>query len=284
MMYGDQNGFMNQGMQQQWGGVQQNQPKQMNYLTPEEIQKIMKKENQFSLALTETEVLRAFCNHRKTDGSDALIENPVDGTCRCEICGYTFKPLDAHGTGREQIEAAVSDTLDLLQTIKMIFVDMPADVAREYFQIIPLIEKIPDLFDRAVKNYSKHETFNPYVNSGKNLGTAQLFAALTGFFGGQPYGGQQMYQQPQQFNGQPNGFYQQPMSNGFGYMGGAGYNGQPGYQPQTNNFQTNYGQPGWGQTAPQQPQPQQSTTGQAPTESTSTNNGTETNVTATFKA
>ena len=46
-------------------GMQPNQvPQIKNNLSQEEIQKLMKKENEFSLALTETEILRAQCNHR----------------------------------------------------------------------------------------------------------------------------------------------------------------------------------------------------------------------------
>lgn len=235
----------------QYQGAPQQQDRQKNFLSQAEIERLMKKQNQFSLALSEEDKLRAFCNHIRSDGSgkDALVQNP-DGTYTCQICGYTFKPLDAQATTRESLQAAVNDIDDVLQTIKLLFIDLDPNVAKEYFQIIPLIEKIPDLFDLAVKNYSKHDNINLFVNGKRNLGTAQTFANLAAFLNGAPQQGgfQQAYGAP--YGQQPQ--YQNPYSNGFGTYGTPQQ--APGYQPQSQGFAYNPGQ--YTAQAPQQAAPQ----------------------------
>ena len=236
------NGFM------QGQGVQYNpgfqQHRLHNVLTGDEIAELMKSGNQFSLAITEKDKKRAACNHQKADGTGDALTEDVDGRVVCGICGYKFKPLNAYQTTKESLQAAVDDINDVLQTIKLIWFDIDSTVAREYFQIIPLIEKIPELFEIAAKNYVKHESSMPWGNNTRNMSTMQAFAMISNMLnGGMP----NMYQQPQQMAwgyNQPNpNMYQQPAgninpTNGFGYPGAA----PAGYQAQTQGFQTIYGQ------------------------------------------
>lgn len=232
------------------GGAAQPQ-KIYNVLTNEEIQKLITKENQFSLQLTATEVLRAKCNHRRADGlDDAIEEDPITGISKCNICGYEFKPVDAN-TSIEQIQDAVTTILDMIQTTKLLYIDIPKEAAAEYYQIIPLIEKLPKLFEFAVKNYAKHTQYNPYQYNNKNMSTMQLFNALVGGLNPgytaqpqmapqQPVAPQPManpYMAPQAAPyGMPYGApYGMPASNGFGYMpqtAGFQYNPNPVAAPQ----------------------------------------------------
>jgi hypothetical protein len=202
--------------------------------------------------------------------------------------------LTTQVTTPDVIKGSVNDILDLLQTIKLIYFDIDSNVAREYFQIIPLIEKIPMLFEIAVKNYTKHENFSPWDINNRNMATLQGFSMLRSMLEGGGFGS--VYQNPQQgFQQQyynPNfqqmnnpGMYQQqqqPMNNGmnqpnngFGYPGA----GMPpaGYQAQTNGYQTMYGQP------QQQPMEQPVNTQQPDAASVSSDGSTKT-VTASFKA
>ena len=287
------NGFMNgQGMQFN-PNFQQKQVR--NILTDDEIQELMKTGNQFSLAITEKDKKRAVCNHRmkSKDGSqDALIDNP-DGTVSCAICGYTFKPLTTQVTTPDVIKGSVNDILDLLQTIKLIYFDIDGNVAREYFQIIPLIEKIPMLFEIAVKNYTKHENFSPWDINNRNMATLQGFSMLRSMLEGGGFGNmyqnpQQGFQQQQYYNpnfqqmNNPGGMYQQqpmdmnqPNNNGFGYMGAGMAPG--GYQAQTNGYQTMYGQP-------QQQMDQSVANTQQPDAASVSSDGSTKTVTASFKA
>lgn len=261
MMYGDNsqqfagngwnNGFVGMGNPAFATPPQPNQVKQMNVLTQDEIQRLMVKKNEFSLMVSEEDKLRAACNHRRADGlGDALIEED-DGICRCEICGYRFQPVDGNSMTEKDIQDSVNLVTDILQTIKMIYIDLDPTVIREYYQILPMLNKIPELFKLAVQDYARHEKYNPlFANSSRNMNTAQMFAALTGFFNG----ANNVYQAPQyQQQYAPNqgyfGFQQAPYqgpSNGFGYVGASAY------QPQTAGFQYNPNQQAqW--AAPQQP-------------------------------
>ena len=260
----------------QWNPNPAQQTKQMNVLTADEIQTLMKQENKFTLALTQTEKLKAACNHRRADGlGDSLVEN-ADGTVSCQICGYTFKPVDPATSGEDYLNAAVAEIVDILQTVKMLWIDVDPQVLREYSQVLPLIEKLPQLYQIAVKNYSTHENYNSWAYAGKNMSTLQMFGLLSGLLNnaGQPnqqqftaapqnampgYGYGYGYQQPQQF---------QPGFNPFA----------PGYQPQAQGFAY---QPGM--AAPQQPVVDPSAAGQPVAEATTTDGATNT-TTAQFKA
>lgn len=251
-------GGMPQGTGYQYNPGPVQVPKQMNVLTQEEIQKLMQKENQFSLQITETERLRAICNHRRADGmGDALVEDN-NGICKCQICGYEFKPVDTSMT-EDDIKEAISIVLDILQTIKLLYINMPQEASKEFYQIIPLIEKIPKLFEYAVKDYAKYESFNPYSYNNKNMNTMNLFNMLSGALNGMPFNNAQ---QTQQFAGAtPQGMgYQQPMYGApMGGMSNGFVAGMPGYTPQTAGYQYNPNQ----QVAPtnaQQPENVQATT------------------------
>ena len=254
-MYGNFN--IPQGSGYQFMGAQQAAPQKINnLLSGEEIQRLVQRENEFSLQLTETETLRAACNHRRADGlDDAIVEDPITGISRCTICGYEFRPLDVQ-TSPETIKEACDTINDILQTIKIIYTTIPGPAAREYFQIIPLIEKVPKLFEYAVKDYTKHVQYDPYLYNNRNMSTMNLFNMLCGTMSqGQAYPQPGMdpnmaaAQQPAQFNpgyaapqyaapGYPQPGYAMPMSNGFGY-------GMPqtGYAPQTAGFQYTPQQP-----------------------------------------
>lgn len=214
-----------------------------NPLSPDEIKRLQQKDNQFSLAITEEEFLRAACNHRNAEGtSDTLAFDQVTGKARCAICGYEFRPVSETITP-EDIKEDVSVIIDILQTIKLMYIDLPADAAKEYFQIIPLLEKIPQLFEFAAKNMAKHETYNWRYNNA-NMGAINMFNNLQNIFGGgmnmgaPMYGGQPqgqpfvpqpnpVYAQP----GMPAGYPQAPMTNGFGYPGASNYQPTaPGFQ------------------------------------------------------
>ena len=209
--------FDYQYQQQPMGGYYYNQqvvPQQKipNVLTDEEIKELQQTQDVFRLNLTTREAMQAACNHRLADGtSDSLVFDPTTGTARCTICGYEFTPID-ESTSIEEIKDAAITLTNILQTIKLMYVDMPADAARTYFQIIPLIEKVPKLFEFAAKNFNKHEFSQWQYNNG-SVGAMAMLSNINAMFNGGGFA-------PQQY-GQP---VQQPM------MGAP--MGQPMMQPQ----------------------------------------------------
>ena len=193
--------------------------KVQNVLSEAEIKELQSTASQFSLGLTDREMLQAACNHRSADGSsDTLVIDPKTGLCRCTICGYEFKPVDSD-TSYESIKEACDRITDLLQTIKIMYTDLPAQAAREYFPIIPLIGKIPQLFQFAAKCFAKHE-YNGWSFNQQSMAGAAMYQNLSNIFGA----GMQPMQNPA-FAG---GFMNAPQApNGFGYPGAS----QPQPQP-----------------------------------------------------
>jgi hypothetical protein len=230
-------GFPQQQMM--YNGIQpQAMPKRNNVLTDEEIKKLQANRTQFTLSITEDEHLRAACNHRTADGTrDALTDDPLDPNVKvCAICGQRFVPIDPTSP-REEVQAATDAVVNILQTIKIMYQDFPAEAARQYFDIIPLIGKIPQLFEYAVKNLAKYENTNGYGFQGASPSAMGLLNNFMGMMGSGGYGfagAQPQYQQPQM---------QQQVypGNPFGYPGASvpnyGY-GQPqaGYMPQSAGF------------------------------------------------
>lgn len=234
----------------QFNGMQPQQvPTMKNFLSQEEINKLIQKENSFSLNLTETEKMKAACNHRWNEprnGQFDAISEGVDGICRCAICGYEFEPVDV-STTEDSLKEVVKNTLDVLQTIKLLYLDMPAETAREFYAIIPLIERIPKLFEIAAKSYAKYDSAGMFGFNNKNMNTMQMYNMLAGILNGtQPMPQQQPYAPYQQPYTAPMGYqgYQQPM------MGSNGFVAQPGYVPGTTGFQYTPDQSAAPQAAP----------------------------------
>ena len=222
------------------GGMPQQQPNAgyriPSVLTPEQIKMLRNEGSKFSLGLTQEELLRAICNHRSEDGlSDSLVWDPVTGTAKCTICGYEFRPIEAN-VDYDSLKEDIRRVEDILQTTKLMYVDLPPEAAKEYYPIIGLLEKLPQLVEFAAKNMAKHDNYN-YMYDQRNMGTAQIFANLSNMFSNMSM--QQNYQQPNYYNqpaGFPQGAYPQPQPNAFGYNGMAPQPA-PGYVPGTpNNF------------------------------------------------
>lgn len=263
------------------------QAKQSSTLTQEEYNRLIKQDNPFSLALTETEVLRGFCNHRSQDGMKDMLVSDPDGTVHCEVCGYRFSPVDPNMT-KEDVQESVNLITDILQTIKLLFIDMPVPAQREFFQIIPLLCKVPQLFELAVRNFNKHENVNAWGYRGQNMGTMNLFNMLSSALNGtMPMGGMNMGQMGMPNMGQPMGQpmpgMPNPMMGAAAPGAGMGMFGTPmgGYSPETTGWQ--YGAPnmmgGNGQAA------QGVTAGvQTPDSSVTATDGKDVQTTAKFKA
>lgn len=208
-----------------------------NILSADEIDLLQNQGSKFSLGLTNEEMLRAVCNHRSKDGlSDALVYDDVTGVAQCTICGYKFRPIEAD-IDYDRIKDDINRVEDILQTTKLMYLDLPAEAAKDYYPIIGLLEKLPQLVEFASKNLAKHDNYR-YMYDNRNMGTVAMFQNLANMFSATSpvYGAP--YQQPQQpnygFYNQPAGFPQaafpqQPQMNPFGYAGTP----QPQYAPGT---------------------------------------------------
>ena len=228
--------FAPYGMNMMGAQQQPNNYRIPSTLTPDQIRTLRNQGSQFSLGLTQEEVLRAICNHRSEDGlSDTLVYDPVTGTAKCTICGYEFRPIEPN-VDYETIKEDVKRVQDILQTIKLMYIDLPAEAAKEFYPVIAMLDKVPQLTEYAAKNMAKHDAYN-YMYNDRNMGAAAMFANLSNMFSNMSMNYQQQPQQAPGFYGQPAGFpqaaYPQPQVNPFGFN--AGVAPAPAYTPGTPN-------------------------------------------------
>ena len=234
-MFEQQNNFAPYGMNTMGTQQQPAASRIASTLTPDEIKMLQNQGSTFSLGLTDEEHKRAICNHRSADGlSDTLVYDPVTGLAKCQICGYEFRPIEPN-VDYEQIKDDIKRVQDILQTAKLMYIDLPVEAAREFYPIIAMLDKVPRFVELAAKNMAKHDSYN-YLYQERNMGAAALFNNLSNMFSNmsmnyqtqqQPMYG--MYNQPAGF---PQAAYPQPQMNPFGYNGAAP---APQYTPGTPN-------------------------------------------------
>ena len=188
-------------------------------LTPEIIAKLRNGGAGFKIEVSQEDLWRASCTH-KENGTPTLVEEGVirteDGRelqeVKCTICGEKFVITDASNT---EVAKAVDTILNLLQTIKLFYVDAPESLIVQYFQMIPLLKMLVPLYERAFNN------FNKYESAMDNNGI--MMPGVSGSNGFQILG--QMLANPYMaaFGGQaPSGAYLPPSPAGYGmYYPGA---------------------------------------------------------------
>ena len=205
------------------------QAKMTQTLTAEQIKKLRGTGASFDLHISQPEMWKAICTH-KENGNIVLVEN-ADGTVTCPICGETFTVsyLD-----NNQVAEAVAIVNDICQSVKTMYLDIPEEMATQYFQIIPLLNKLPKLYEIAKNNFNMYDQSNPVMQGNSAFGFNALNAFTSPAFGQGMMGGNPALYNPgyvpqPQYYGVP----QQPVGNPFGYN-------DPGYQvqvPQQNQQQ-----------------------------------------------
>lgn len=247
-----------------FGYAQPTQPQKAqmtNPLTDEERKLLQNNIDAFDLKIKPEELASAVCTH-KDNGKFATVVNP-DGSVTCTICHKTFRPNDVD---EEFVKKAVDAIINTLQTCKMIGVDLNNEVIRQFFAIIPYIERVPKLYKmvNAIFNrYGNTQQVQP-VNYGQSV--QNMYNYLTN--PAVPVGGMMPgYGQPAYYQQPPMGYQQPPVQNPFTNMQNAMVNGgvNPFYQQPPMGYQ----QPPMAgapvppqQMPPQQEQPQQNPNGQ----------------------
>lgn len=208
------------------------QPANQNALTAEEIQilKNARPASKIDLSIDRTDVLRSMCTH-KDNGRDVVMQvNDGSGMVFCPICGQKWKP---EMMNKEEVESLVEQLSDQMENAKWTG-DLPTDLTRELFTLIPLLKKYPDIHEYAMN------TFNKYY-SARGMYNAQdtnIYGMYNSLFGaGMPATGY-MGAPMQGYYGQP----QQPTANQGYYGQQQGYvpNGMPA-NANVNPMQATYG-------------------------------------------
>lgn len=126
------------------GGYMFQEPPKLNMtqgLSKDQIS-ALRKTGGFDLNISEEELWRSFCTHRQDDKFTVSIDD--EGNMTCALCGTKFKPFD--GTVAEASDL-VKRTVDLLETTKMQCITLPPKTIQDFFQIEPMLKKLPELFN-----------------------------------------------------------------------------------------------------------------------------------------
>ena len=179
-------------------------------LNKEEAATLKKKDPGFVLKSSEDELLKAKCTHRDPNLRKPTLVQTGERTYKCLQCGEEFNIVDA---SEEEIEKYVSTIIDILQTTKMMYVNMPPQAVTAYFNMIPFLEKLPKLYKIAQDVFKRATGANTLQTYGNATGDvfAQLANSVGAGFGGYPY----YQQQPQMYaapNSMPNMSYNPNMN------------------------------------------------------------------------
>lgn len=190
-MYYDQfnaqpNPMFNQQMG--FGAGPKPQTKATQPVTQEMSRLVYQNDDQLDVKISKIDSIKNQCTHKEPGtGNIALVPNP-DGTVTCRTCGETFRLVtDLDGT----IDKIVNDVVDVMQTVKLMYLDAPEEFVKQYFQCITLLKKLPMVYRRSAANFSAHEMYsgNAYPVYGGYNPNQNAFAAFNNMMGATPYSG-----------------------------------------------------------------------------------------------
>jgi len=181
-------------------------PVNQNALTSEEMQILRNSRpnaSQINLTVDRNDVIRSICTHKDENHRDVVQPiNDGSGDVYCPICQVRWKP---EMKSKEEIIDIVDQLLDQMQNAKWLG-DLPTELTRDLFNMIPLLQKYPDIHEYAMNNFNKYY----HANGVFNANDAGVYSAYNSLFGGGAYGPSQGYYAQQYYPQQ--GYYAQPMN------------------------------------------------------------------------
>lgn len=242
--YGTMNGI-NNGMGTSYQQPARKNPELNQLLTDEQLNKLRKRKTGTTIPpITERDMLSALCTH-KADGNYQVQPTPDGSGWVCKICGEYIPNLE--GVDVEEIEKVCQQMVDIIQYIKLSYINVPTKLGETYFKALNVIERIPEMYKVAKEDFKKFSSSQLGVqqNAMSPYGGNLYNNIVGGGYGINNYNMQAM-QQPG-FNGNINpmggqlmGMPQAPM--GYNPLAAQGFNpqmggypmGAQGYNPQVN--------------------------------------------------
>ena len=173
-------------------------PANQNALTDEEIKTLMNtRQPGLSIAIDRNDVLRAICTHKQNGRDVVMQKNDGSGMVYCPICGTEWNPEPME---KENVVELVKTLADQMETAKWVG-DLPVDLTRELFTLIPLLKKYPEIHEYSMKS------FNKYLNNRGmyDANNTNVYGMYNSLFSPAPMG--YYNQAPQNFyNNQPQGY------------------------------------------------------------------------------
>ena len=173
-------------------------PQNTPSLTAEEMKLIQQTNpSKIDITITEADKLRAICNHKDQNKVDRVAQvQDGSGDVFCPICNYRWNP---ENLSKEEVKEVCDKLIAAMQNAKWVG-DYGVQLTRDYFAMIPLLEKFPDLYEYAMKQFNKYCSTNGY-QSANDAAIYNQYNSLMGY-SAPAYGAPQMnygapqYQQP----------------------------------------------------------------------------------------
>lgn len=190
-----------------------------NPLTDKERAMLKEKDTGLVLAATEKELAQAKCTHRDPEKRCATLVQLSNGSWKCTQCGAEFNLVDLPA---EEVAKYVYGLIDVIQTAKLMYVNLPPSSVVSYFSMIPFLEKLPKFYETAqdvFKRANGAQSMNQYQYTSNPWDMLNNAISNPGYGMPMNYGYQQQqpyYQAPpmQQYTPQQyNGFYADPAYN-----------------------------------------------------------------------
>lgn len=133
-----------------------------NPLKPEEERELHRGAQALSLDIPKESMYRAKCTHRDPATHQFTVRPADDGNGYvCTKCGAQFNIVN--NSSMKEINEIIGGAIDILQTTKMMYVDMTPEVIQAYFVILPFLELAPKMYEAAVNTFNKisPQSLNP---------------------------------------------------------------------------------------------------------------------------
>ena len=173
--------------------------------TTKEDEELLKRSGTSEFNITPLMVAEARCNHKNHDGTITveLVDGGNGNRVRCSKCGAEW---DLNTPDLKAVEDLVEVLLGVFQTIKLTWLNPPAEYAQQVYTVQNILKQIPAMYKLSQREWNNAEKLiqnqiNPGYVSG--AGFVQNYPQLQ-FLGG--YNPQMMGQQPmynQMMMGQP---------------------------------------------------------------------------------
>lgn len=175
-------------------------------LTPEQL-KSLRKTGGFSLEISQEELLKSYCTHRQDN--KFTVTQDEEGNFICSLCGTKFKSFDGNvAEARDLVEKVV----DLMETTKMQALNLPPKTIQNFFQIEPVLRRLPDLFAQSCNDYKNALGTDNYIYGQERNAFVQYQQIMNPMGGNNYYDPATMNMQQPMYGAQP-AMYQQPYPN-----------------------------------------------------------------------
>lgn len=212
-----------------YGGGMYQQAKPLNMtqgLSPEQL-KSLRKTNGFSLDISEDELWRSFCTHR-SDNKFSVTQDE-EGNMICTLCGTKFKPFEG---SVQEARDAVETVVNIMETAKMQSLTLPPKTIQDFFQIEPVLKRLPDLYSQSMNDYKRALGMNDTYVYGQENNAFMMYQNIVNPMAGNGFYDPAMMNMQQPVYGAAPMMQQQPM---YGYPQQQMYAQNPmmgqGYQP-----------------------------------------------------